>query len=263
MVSSSSGYREAEAIRLNDDELDRVVSAPGFVLPPQPEQDEPPPPGPPLTLEEVFGSGKFNVAFFGTPSTRGRWMLQFGGHHLAINVTFAGATVSNTPYFMGVEPLTLTFRGQRYAPLSDAARALFGAVRALDRRQLAAAKLSTTFDDVLLGPGTDDAFPARRGVLVSSLSASQRRRVTRAIRAWVGDVDSSASKVIVRRYVSQFSRTRLSWATSTDSATTGAYARLHGPRLWLEIVTQAGLVIPGPHYHSMHRDTVSDYGETR
>ena len=40
----------------------------------------------------------------------------------------------------------------------------------------------------------------------------------------------------------------------------GAYARLHGPRLWIEICVQNGIVLKGYHYHSIERDIKSDYG---
>ena len=33
-----------------------------------------------------FGRAEYYVAILGTPSATDLWMLQFGGHHLAINV---------------------------------------------------------------------------------------------------------------------------------------------------------------------------------
>ena len=79
-----------------------------------------------------YGQTLFDVAFFGTPSTSRKWTVQFGGHHLAIHMTFSGSRVSNTPYYVGVEP-TRRFRvaGRTYAPMKDEAAALFGAVRSL------------------------------------------------------------------------------------------------------------------------------------
>ena len=37
----------------------------------------------------AFGEDEYYLAFLGTPSTTTPWMLQFGGHHLAINLTMA------------------------------------------------------------------------------------------------------------------------------------------------------------------------------
>src|SRR5260221_7333412 len=45
----------------------------------------------------VFGGGEYYLAFLGTPSVTAPWMLQFGGHHLAINLTPRGTQASMTP----------------------------------------------------------------------------------------------------------------------------------------------------------------------
>ena len=37
-----------------------------------------------------FGRAEYYVSILGKPSTTEPWMMQFGGHHLAINVTLAG-----------------------------------------------------------------------------------------------------------------------------------------------------------------------------
>ena len=42
---------------------------------------------------EMFGGDLYFISFLGTPSTKQPWMLQFGGHHLALNITIAGASV--------------------------------------------------------------------------------------------------------------------------------------------------------------------------
>lgn len=44
-----------------------------------------------------FGRGEFYVAILGKPAATDLWMIQFGGHHLAINVTLAGRENVLTP----------------------------------------------------------------------------------------------------------------------------------------------------------------------
>jgi hypothetical protein len=39
----------------------------------------------------LFGGDLYFISFLGTPSTKQPWMLQFGGHHLALNITIAGS----------------------------------------------------------------------------------------------------------------------------------------------------------------------------
>ena len=46
----------------------------------------------------AFGKDNFYISILGAPSRTEPWMLQFfGGHHLALNVTFAGAHGVLTP----------------------------------------------------------------------------------------------------------------------------------------------------------------------
>ena len=59
-----------------------------------------------------FGRGEYYVAILGAPSATDKWMLQFGGHHLAINVTIADRENVLTPTHTGVQPATLQRRGQ-------------------------------------------------------------------------------------------------------------------------------------------------------
>ena len=42
-----------------------------------------------------FAEDEYFLAFLGTPSATAPWMLQFGGHHLAINLTMAGSQATH------------------------------------------------------------------------------------------------------------------------------------------------------------------------
>ena len=243
-ILSSQGYRDEEAVRKADAYLDEQQQS-----------------GSGGAQGLQYGEGLYYVAFFGAPSKSKKWTVQFGGHHLAIHMTFSGSKVSNTPYFIGVEPRTpFTVDGKTYQPLEDEAAALYGAVQSLSPSQQAKAKLSRSFDDVLVGPQKDGQFPAKEGIKVSSLTKAQQALVVGAIRAYVNDMPTKQANALVRQYKKQFSKTKLSFSGTADGTTTGGYARLHGPRLWIEIATQNGIVLSGTHYHSIERDIKSDYG---
>ena len=40
--------------------------------------------------QTIFGRDEYYVSFLGQPSTTEPWMMQFGGHHLGLNITLAG-----------------------------------------------------------------------------------------------------------------------------------------------------------------------------
>src|SRR5262249_1292484 len=123
-----------------------------------------------------YSAGNYYLAFLNTPSTTGGWMMQFGGHHYAANISFnQGHIVSTTPHFYGLEPLTFTVNGATYAPLMQEHDAMTAMLASLSASQLAAAKLSQTFSDATMIPGETNGgsgtFPTTKvGIPVSSLS---------------------------------------------------------------------------------------------
>lgn len=65
----------------------------------------------------IFGEDLYYLAFLGAPSTTDPWMLQFGGHHLAINLTMAGSQATMAPSLPAAQPATYTFEGRTVRPL--------------------------------------------------------------------------------------------------------------------------------------------------
>jgi hypothetical protein len=145
---------------------------------------------------------------------------------------------------------------------------------------LATAHLSGQFSDVVVGPveyatGSSAAakakFPTganRTGVLVSTLSTAEQALVTTAIKAWVADYDPAISDALLADYTSAaaFADTYVAWGgsgTAPSVDTSGTYLRIDGPRLWIEVACQGGIVIQGKtHYHTMYRGKTYDYGNT-
>ena len=79
-----------------------------------------------------FGALKdYYVAVYGTPSPTEPFMLQFGGHHLARNLTYNGDRVSQTPQFVGTEPTSFVVDGATVEPVRAEATAMFGLMAGL------------------------------------------------------------------------------------------------------------------------------------
>ena len=274
---SGAGFETLQAIRKADSILAAQPSGrggpPGGGFRGPPPNGAPPggppgqrggdPPGMPGGLQ--YGENNYVVAFLGAPSDTGRWILQLGGHHLAINITYRGSTAveSATPYFLGVEPQAFTIGGVTYVPLQPRKVAMYAMLNSLDASQKQKAQLSARFDDVVVGPGHDGRFPTSEGLAIGSLSAAQRKLVTTAIEAWVKDVPEGAAQAILRDYVSEtaLQGTRVAWSGSTDSTVVGSYIRIDGPRVWIEFVCQGGVVFRDQiHFHTIWRDKAKDYG---
>jgi hypothetical protein len=76
---------------------------------------------------DMFGEDLYYISFLGRPSEKDPWMLQFGGHHLALNITIAGERGVLTPTLIGAQPALFKVGGKTIRPLgneSDKALAL-------------------------------------------------------------------------------------------------------------------------------------------
>jgi hypothetical protein len=64
----------------------------------------------------LFGKDLYYISILGTPSEKTPWMLQFGGHHLALNITIAGERGILTPSLTGAQPALYTAGGKTVRP---------------------------------------------------------------------------------------------------------------------------------------------------
>jgi len=141
---------------------------------------------------------------------------------------------------------------------------------------------SQTFSDILIGPVEANtgsyanvttkfnaiASSSTRGVLVSSLSTTEQALVTAAIQQYIGDYDTTTASRLLTDYEAGYGSTYVAWANSSgsfsssgpDVTASNTYMRIDGPRVWIEIACQNGIVIQGQtHYHMMFRDKTYDY----
>ncbi len=226
------------------------------------------------TTSSMWGYNKYFIAFVGTPSTTSAFTFQFGGHHLAYNITYNGTFPSGTPIFAGTEPNAWTDATGTYAPLGTQ-RSLLESLRS----QLStAALLSGTFSDVVFGPngsgpgstsGHDTTQPkayptSGRGQLYSALTSDQQALVRSYIQSWVNLLHPSLAAELLPIYLSDLALAETYVGYAGSNALLRAannYFRVDGPRLWIEFSVQGGVYDPsGYHDHGIVRDKLADYG---
>ncbi|AJQ92498.1 hypothetical Protein YC6258_00448 [Gynuella sunshinyii YC6258] len=282
-VLTDEGYDDFLGVLAADDYLNEQGGAGGGTGTPPDGDAGTPPDGSGMPSEGgsgglTYSSDNYYIAFIGEPSVSGDWMLQIGGHHLAYNVTFLSGSAYPVPNHIGVEPKSaFEINSATYAPLADEGDAMVAMFDALDKIQLAEAYLQDqSYSDVLMGPDNGSAtlptdYPTgmdREGILVSTLSDTQKSAVIEAIKAWVEDYSGEISAPLMEEYASDiaFNDTYIAWSgdesAGVDVDIEGTYMRIDGPRLWIEIVCQAGVILSGTHYHTMFRDKSYDYGNS-
>jgi hypothetical protein len=220
-----------------------------------------------------YSSGNYVIAFLGTPSTTGKWMLQIGGHHYAQNITYdAGTVTSITPLHQGVEPKgSFTLSGTTYTgPMESEHSAMQDMLGSFTSTELASAKISSTFSDCLMIPGsTTNTFPTtKQGIKVSTLSTAAQAKVLAAMLPWLNDLDATSAAAFTTIYQNELASTYVTYASNTSAVagtassfltTNTDYVRIDGPSVWIEFICQTGVVLSGIHYHSVMRDHSRDY----
>ncbi len=211
----------------------------------------------------IFGRAEYYVSFVGTPSPTGKYLLQFGGHHLAINVTIKGAVATIAPALPGAQPASYTLNGRSIRPIGDEYDLAFALLNSMTSAQRTATVLGTSIIDLVLGPGKDGVMVLPEGIKASDLTDAQRAILVDLIGKSVNIIhdDASASKIagIKANLTDPTNATYFSWRGPT-TAGSAAYYRIQGPNLFIEWAPQSMGGSAINHIHAMYREPGNDYG---
>jgi hypothetical protein len=211
----------------------------------------------------MFGKDLYYLSILGTPSEKDLWMVQFGGHHLALNITIAGERGILTPSLTGAQPALYTVNGKIIRPLGEENDKAYALLNALDESKRKQAILNYRVADLVLGPGQDGKTIQPEGLKASAMNASQRTMLLDLISEWSGIVHESAAAARMAEIKKGIEDTWFAWSGPT-AVTPGrngtAYYRIQGPKLVIEYAPQPLGGDPSLHIHTIYRDPTNDYG---
>ena len=211
----------------------------------------------------MFGKDLFFVSILGTPSETAPWMLQFGGHHLALNITIVGAQGVLTPSLTAAQPALYTENGRTVRPLGAESDKAFALLNSLDSAQRAKAILNYRVADLVLGPGQDGKTIQPEGLKATAMNAKQRALLLDLVAEWSGIVHESAAAARLAEIEAGLDDTWFAWSGATTHAeghSGTAYYRIQGPALVIEYAPQPLGGDPTNHIHTIYRDPTNDYG---
>ena len=212
----------------------------------------------------MFGKDLYFFSILGTPSEKSTWMLQFGGHHLALNITIAGAQGILTPSLTAVQPALYTMGGKTVRPLGQENDKAFALLAALDEDQRKQAILNYRVSDLVLGPGKDGKTIQPEGLKVSAMNDAQRTMLLDLIKEWAGIIHDSAANARMAEIKAGLADTWFAWsgpATAAPGKNGTSYYRIQGPNLVIEYAPQQMGGDPSMHIHTIYRDPANDYGK--
>ncbi|GIE99335.1 DUF3500 domain-containing protein [Paractinoplanes rishiriensis] len=209
-----------------------------------------------------FGADHYWVRILGTPAATGIWTVQYGGHHLAVNMTVRGDRMTIAPTFWGAQPASYTAGGSTSEPLGGETRKAFALIGGLDAPQQRAAVLDTAVSEIVLGAGQDGKRIANEGVRAATFTDAQRTLLTDLLTEWIGAVNPVAARAKLATAARELDQTYFAWYGDTTIGHP-VYYRITSPSYVIEFAHQQGQGANAggvTHIHGIYRELGNDYG---
>ena len=217
-------------------------------------------------LSQSRNAGRFEwsednywIAFFGEPSDTTPWGWQFGGHHLAVNITVDVGRSYLSPTLIATEPASYESGGDTVAALAPQLEAGLALINGLDPATRSAAEVRRRPDELYTGAGEDGKIPRIEGSPVAGWTAGQQQLVMHLVSQWVNLLPDASAQVRLAEIAAYLDQTHFAWRGKTDGSGS-LYFRVQGPTLIIEFSTQGNVGADGGHYHSIYRDPTNEYG---
>ena len=210
------------------------------------------------------GLDNYVIGLFGQPDAASPWMLQFGGHHLGLNVVFVGDQAVCAPWHTGILPARFQADGKWVRGLGRENDQAFDLVSTFTPEQLRSASIDHRVDDLLCGPGRPDVTFPPEGLRGRDMTDAQRIMMFELAREWVGVLNDAHSAARLDAVHASLGDTCFAWSgpTTHEAGINGeSYFRLHGPGLLIEHAPQGNQGGYKVHVHTVMRDLQNDYGK--
>ena len=207
----------------------------------------------------MFGHDNYYMSFLGQPSAQQPWMVQFGGHHLGLNLTLMGDHRTLAPSHTGAQPAIYELEGKTVRPLGQEADKAFALLGSLDETQRKQAILGFQMHDLVLGPGRDGQTIQPEGIKGSALTARQQKMLLDLAGEWISIMSQAAARSKITELQQHITDTWFAWSGPTEKGK-AAYFRIQGPTVLIEYAPQNLGGDPTKHIHTIYRDPTNDYG---
>ena len=183
------------------------------------------------------GNDSYVIGIFGTPSVTAPWMLQFGGHHLALNIVISGERGIMTPTMTGAQPALYKSKDKTIRPLGPESDKAFDLLNSLDETQRKQAILNYRIGDLVLGPGHYGETIQPEGLKASAMNEQQREKLLAVISEWAGIINDAYAAARMDQIKAGLGDTYFAWSgptTHEEGKNGSAYYRIQGPKLVIE-----------------------------
>ncbi|MGW1716123.1 DUF3500 domain-containing protein [Streptomyces sp. NPDC002156] len=191
---------------------------------------------------DTLTEGAYFFTFMGNPSTTKPWGFQYEGHHVAINYFVLGDQVVMTPTFMGSEPTSATYKGEKITTFKKETTAGLAALRALTdaQRKKVISSETKAGDNLKAGAGQDNLKLAYQGLAAAEFSDTARTKLLDLVRVYVGNMADAHAEVRMSEVEEHLDDTYFYWIGETKDSS-AFYYRVHSPVVLIEYDAQSPL----------------------
>lgn len=206
-----------------------------------------------------FGRDNYFISFLGEPSVEKPWMVQFGGHHLGLNITFVGEHGTLAPSHTAAQPAIYQIEGKTIRPLGGEVEKADALMDSLDDSQKKRAILDVRVRNLVLGPGRDGQMIQPEGLKADGLSENQQKMLLDLAAEWTGILDEPLAATKMEQMKANIAETWFAWSGPAEKGSP-AYFRIHGPTVFIEFAPQGDGSNGLNHIHTIYRDPTNEYG---
>ncbi len=202
---------------------------------------------------------RYYVSIYGDPAQEDVWMWTFEGHHVSLHFTTVGDEVSYTPRFFGSNPGRI-MEGERkgFSPLVHEEDMGLQLINMLSTTQKQSAIFNEkAYNDIVSFNKPVAEKPAAEGILVSNLTADQKKLLMDIIYEYVSTIpaDQAMARINTIRK-EELDEMRFAWAGATELGK-AHYYRIQGKTFMIEFDNSQN---NANHIHTVWRDFDGDFG---
>ncbi len=208
--------------------------------------------------------GWYFFTVFGKPAAKGTWGWRVDGHHLSVSLTITdGVIVSATPYFMGLNPVTIKTgprKGERdtITPCEDLARELYLMLNA-DQQKVA---LQAEHLPEVAGKTVKATDKLPKGLSATKMSNKQMEQLLKLVGHYTGRMPEALAKSETDKFT-KAGVEKLSFLYTGEAVEGKRHTyNIQGPSLYIHYMNEMTdpQKNPANHIHSVYRSLSTDFG---
>jgi len=209
-----------------------------------------------------WSHGNYYISVWGKPQASEPWGLNFGGHHIALNLTCDGRNVSMSPYFIGTDPSEV--KSAKYAGwrvLSKEEDYGFMLINALNDTQKKVAILQQKIPgDIITSPQSNQRITSYYGIAASQFTNDQKDLLKLLIQEYTHNFEHQKAHQLFNKILkSGIDKVYFAWIGNQE-ANKPHYYIINGPDFLIEY-DNVGFQNDGNHIHAILREKGSEFGE--